>query len=88
MSDERWKGEHLIRAVRREPHQGAGLAFGTRKRPRRSGPAAKAAQSRSCAVPGCHRVLYPGNKSGVCRIHAHAAFHCRCPRCAAGLTRP
>lgn len=37
---------------------------------------------RTCAVPGCGRVLYAGNRSGVCRAHNHDPRYCRCAKCA------
>jgi hypothetical protein len=35
-----------------------------------------------CRVPGCGKVLYDGNKSGVCHSHAHSAW-CACTVCSA-----
>lgn len=40
----------------------------------------KAGTTGICRVPGCGLPLYPGNKSGVCRQHAHHDL-CGCPDC-------
>jgi hypothetical protein len=44
--------------------------------------------SRACAVPGCGRALYPGNRSGVCRQHNHVAGFCDCHQCRSGKSGP
>lgn len=46
------------------------------------------APPRHCAVPGCGRTLYPGNWTGVCRAHNHAAGYCGCVQCADGSVPP
>lgn len=41
----------------------------------------KKARQLRCAVPGCERLLLPGNRTGLCREHVHAVGLCRCARC-------
>lgn len=36
---------------------------------------------RTCAYPGCEKVLSHANRSGVCKAHNHAAGACQCRYC-------
>lgn len=44
--------------------------------------------SKVCAVPGCGKVLYSANSSGVCRFHNHAEGFCDCVQCRRGKAGP
>ena len=36
-----------------------------------------------CAMPGCDRLLWEGNRTGLCPEHVHTPGLCRCARCSA-----
>lgn len=43
---------------------------------------------RMCKVPGCGRLLWNSNKTGVCRDHNHAKGWCACAQCTDTGTGP
>lgn len=84
-----WRGEHLIRAVKRNPNEGNGFNLKTRppvpapnKCGRREGWRKMGTINieKVCAVPGCDAFLNERNTAGVCRSHNHAE-QCKCKQC-------
>jgi hypothetical protein len=79
-----WKGEHLIRAPRREepvPAVEPVKKLGRRRRP----PQGDKPTAQICAVPGCESRLSKQNDRGVCHLHQHRRGFCHCDAC---LGRP
>lgn len=73
--DDDWKGEHLIRGIRRQVNQHAGKNFNT------SLIVKKANGIAQCRVPGCTVTLAYKAVSGVCKVHMHNYTYCLCNKC-------
>ena len=74
VSDDSWKGEHLIRV--RRPGESVDL------RTMSHGGSMLSRKAGRCAFPDCGRPLTLRNRSGLCRAHNHAEGLCNCLQCA------
>ena len=79
MSDD-WKGESLIRSVRRSPYERNGNKPGDGSKPEGRKRGRPKRPQQYCAVPDCLAPLDSQNRAGVCFHHMHSA-QCGCGRC-------
>lgn len=71
MSDD-WKGEDLIRSVKKVIYAGHNNKGNGRLLP---------PCKTKCLVPGCETIIRAAGTAGVCFTHLHNFSYCQCVRC-------